>query len=240
MKNKRAIVMLILTICLFTLTSIVFADTSLAKVTIYGKVTDSDGVTPCANAPVIIKLDRDGAYFPWNEKEVSTDSDGNYTADFSLPKIVQIYCAVETLIDDSLPFKGGYNRIGFFNQPPDDNGSYELNIDLKSYSNSAIIQGYLEDTHTGIPLNNYSIELKTNSESGRSALKTNSKGFYKELITAADADTTFTLSVNHFAEQEVAYLPQTKEITMNAGNTYTLNFQLERDTEQSYVYGVVT
>lgn len=241
MKNKYLFVILLCMTCLCALALISnsYADIGFGKATVYGKVTDSDGITPCANVQVNIKLGTLHSPFPWNEKKAYTDSDGNYTAEISFPKMVEIQFHAEALQTDSLPFKNGSNWVGFYNQPPEDNGSYELNITLKDYSNAAIIQGYLEDEQTGLPLHNYVIWIKTSASTGTSILYTNSKGFYKGLVNnVGDAKASLTLTTS--TNEETVYIKQGKSLSVNAGKAYTINFQLERDTTQSYVYGIMT
>ncbi len=246
MKNKYVLARLtcIVYLCLLALISNSHADTEVGKATVYGKVTDSDGITPCANVQVNVRVgslgsNETGSSFPWNEKKVYTDSEGNYTAVISFPKIVQIIFYSEVILSNSLPFKRDYEWIGFYNQPPEDNSSHELNIALAAYSKAVVIQGYIEDAQTGLPLDNYSINIKSSASTGSSSAYTNSKGFYKELLTSiGDGKTYLTLTTED--NEDIVYTRQQKNIYVESGKIYTINFQLERDTTKSYVYGVMT
>lgn len=219
-----------------------------ATATIYGKVTESDGTTPVASAEVRVWV-RTGVYpeydyvvnFPWIVKKVSTDKNGDYSISMPFPEIMKIAFYSEVIKSDSIPFKRGYNAYDFYDEIPKDGERYNINVKLFSYSNSVIIQGYVKDSQTGLPVCPGGVSFKW-ATGGHGGFYTDTTGVYRGMIRDLKylGDSPYNLILSP-RSQGVAYEDKDKTLSnLKAGRIYTVYFNLQRDEEAGYIVGRVT
>ena len=208
--------------------------------TVYGKVTESDGVTPLPSAPVVIKVTGlTSADFPWTSKTVYTDSYGNYKTVISFPDIVEIKFLAEVITTNATPFKKNSNWLGFYDYPPQNNGSYKLNIKLYSYPYATVIQGTIKDDETGVVLSNYDVAVTISGQPGTYLFEADSGGFYKGLVNLNSPSATITVRAPG-AGEEVQYGIKTITTAVSSQKAYGISFFLVRDKNAAYIYGTVT
>ncbi|MDO8602653.1 MAG: hypothetical protein Q7O04_02250 [Candidatus Omnitrophota bacterium] len=218
-----------------------------ATVTVYGKVTESDGTTPVASAEVRVWV-RTGIYpdyeylvdFPWIVKKVNTDKNGDYNVSMPFPETTEIAFYAEVIKSDSKPFKRGYQAYDFYNTPPEDEKKYNLNIKLFSYPNSVIIQGYIRDAQTGLAACPGGVSFEWNT-GGHGTFYTDNAGVYRGIIRGLEyvGEAPYHITLNAWSRQ-TAYKDTERALNnLKAGKVYTVNFNLSRDTEAGYIAGRV-
>lgn len=223
--------------CAVLMLGLNFAEAGTA--TIYGTVTDIDGKSAPAATPVTVRILNIGPEFPWIAKTAYTDAGGNYYITIDFPDIVQIRFIVEAA-PRVIPFKYGTNWVGFYDEPPQNGGAYQINIKLSSYTQHIVVQGYIRDADTGRPLDNAHIHVTSSGVSGTYGFVTDSDGFYRGLVKLGSISTgTINLNSPGIARDVIYVSQQISNLAVQVNKIYTFNFYVKRKEQTGYIFGTV-
>lgn len=237
--KKMAIFVIVLSALVFSTALTSFAEAGVA--TVYGKVTEPDGVTPVAGAEVVIAVKRLQAVpvvdFPWVDKVVKTGQDGAYKTSILFPDIVEICFEANVIKADGEPFKRGSKQVNFYNKPPVNKASYRLDASLSSCPNCAVIKGTLTNKETGVPLEIGEVYISATQNPGTTDASVNPRGFYKTLVNLGADSSEITIYGPARTHKNYIY----KKITANVkkGKIYTFNLSCMPDKKKGYIYGNV-
>lgn len=234
--RKHIVIVLALFIAVFFL-GIVLSEAG--QLSVYGRVTDVDGVTVVSGAEVIVSLSR--LESPWVRETVKTNSAGNYYVVLPYPEIDCFGVTVRVLKTDTLPFKEEVQQMQCIEIQKTKSKAFRMDISISDshvYPNASIIQGCVGDALTDEPLPLYSIFEQSSAGVG-SIVSTNSSGKYKMIVNLGHASSAKWKIKTDGVFYPVAYIDKSKTMTLESGKAYTVNFFLEKNESRGYVAGRV-